>query len=466
MESQSRKHAPGSFAEVAGLAWPIVVGMLSYTAMGVADTLLMGQVGKTEVAAVGLGTTAFFLLNSFFLGALQGVKVVASQATGAKEHDRALSAAWSGAALALPMGLVIMGLVPFGGMAFEVAGGSQEIGALAARYFGIRALGSPLWYGTVAILAYFQSTGDAKTPMKINLLGNGTHILVACALVFGWGPLPEMGVSGAAWANVVAVGVELLVALGVFARRKGWSPSVSLPLAREILRLGLPMGVHHTLSFSGFAVFTSMIAQMGEDALAAHQVALRIVSVSFLPGYGISEAACVLVGQYVGAREPHNARKAYKTALGLSLGLMGAAGLVFFAAPAWLVGLFQDDPAVLEIGVKLLGMAALFQLFDAVAMTSTGALNGAGETRFTMAASILVAWLVMVPSGWFFGVHLGFGPSGAWAGILLEVASLAAVMSWRFWHSPKLAAADMPAAGASHADAASEDEAQAVKAAA
>jgi MATE family multidrug resistance protein len=432
----------GSIREVAKISWPIVVGMLSYTAMGVADTLFVGWVGKTELAAVGLATTAIFLLNSLFMGTLHGTKVLSSQATGKDRPEEAKMAGWLGSLLAIPFGLIVAVLALFGGPIFAVLGGPPEVQALAQEYFGVRALGAVFWYVTIAYCDYFQGTGNTRTPMKINLVANAVNIALDPLLIFGLGPIPAMGVSGAALATIIAQATGMLIATVLFVGRAGLVRKPDWKVANKLMRLGFPMGVRATLGVGAFTAFTALLARMGEDQLAAHQIALKIISISFLPGYGLSETATILTGQYVGARRFEAARRAFRSVLFVAVGVMGTCGVAFFALGEHLVAVFNTDPTVVRLGTRLLYVATLFQVFDAIAMVATGALNGIGDTKFTMWTGIACSWFVMVPASYFFGVALEGGAVGAWLGLTVEIVVVAAITLVRFnrtsWHEVAL----------------------------
>lgn len=431
-EASRRRFAPGSLREIADVAWPIVVSMLSYTAMGVTDTLFVGWVGKMELAAVGIGTTAIYLVNSFLLGTLHGVKVVTAQATGAGHRDKAVVAAWQGALIAVPAGLLVVGLSLFSDPIFALLGGPPEVQAQAAQYFAVRVWAAPFWYVAIALNDYYQGTGDTRTPMRVNLVANGVNIVADAVLIFGLGPIPALGVQGAAGGTVLASIVGFAMVGRYFLRdvshRPVWRPKV----AAKVLELGLPIGVRYALGVGGFTMFTAILARLGANHLAAHQVAIKIVSISFLPGYGISEAATVLVGQYVGAGKRAVARLSYASSMKLGVGVMGVMAVVFMVAPELLVRAFTDDPEVIAIGSQLLRVGAVFQIFDAVAMVATGALNGTGDTRFTAMASVGASWFVMVPVAYVLAVPMGLGAVGAWLGITAEIIVLAAVLAYRF----------------------------------
>lgn len=432
MASIEGEHRPGSLAQVTQVAWPIVISMLSFTAMGVADTLFVGWLGTEALAGVGLGTTAYFFFNSGFVGTLHGVKVISAQSTGAGDHDGALSAAWSGLALAIPMGLALLSLSLLGPQLFSLMGGSEPVREVAHSYFHIRAWSAPLAFLCIVVCDFYQGRGDTRTAMYVNLVANVLNVGLDAVLVTGWGPFPALGVAGAALATDISWLVAMVIALVIFGRREGLRWRGSWAQARRVLRLGLPMGINYVLNVSGMVMFASMLARMGDAQLAAHQIAFRVVSVSFLPGYGIGEAACVLVGQYVGAGRWEHARGALRSALHLGVAVMGLGGLAFWLAPGLLVGLFRPEADVVEIAVELLYVAALFQVLDAVAMVAQGALNGAGDTRFTMLASVAASWLLLLPLGYLMGVVLGWGAQGAWLGMTVEILALAAVYMARF----------------------------------
>lgn len=430
--SDSHRHQSGSLREVATIAWPIVVSMLSYTAMGVADTLLVGRIGVTELAAVGLATTLVFLVNSFFMGTLHGVKVVAAQATGAGKDGIARLAGWHGILIALPFGFFVVFLSGFDAWLFELMGGPPHVQEVAREYFVIRVMASPFFYVLLAASDYYQGTGDTKTPMKINLWVNGLNIVLDIVLIFGLGPFPRLEIQGAAIATVIAVVVGMLMILFRFIQDVGMLTKVDIAMFGKVLKVGVPIGVRYTLDIGGFTVFTAIVARMGEAELAANQIAIKIISLSFLPGYGISEAATVLTGQYVGAGKNREVVRSFVNALKLSVGVMGACGVIFWFFPEPLIALFQDDAEVTRIAIQLLFLAAFFQVFDAVAMTASGALNGTGDTRFTMFTSIGGSWLVLVPLTYAFGVYLEWGAFGAWLALTVEIMVIAVVLTVRF----------------------------------
>lgn len=423
---------PGDVRQVVQLAWPLVLSMLSFTAMDVADTLFVGWIGKTELAAVGLATVALFLLNAFFMGAMRGVNILSAQATGAGEHSRAIEVGVVGALLAVPFGLMVVGVSLFDEQIFSMMGGTEQIVEIARQYFGLRALGATFWFVTLALSGYFQGTGDTRTPMYINLLVNILNVILDPIFIFGLGPIAAMGVDGAAYATIIAQAIGMLAILPIFIRRCGLRQKIRLQTFLNMLRVGLPVGVNYAVNISAFVVFTSLLARLGEDELAAHMIALKIVSISFLPGRGISEAVCLLVGQYVGASDISSARRAFRSGLRLTLGLMSTCAAVFWLIPEPLVRAFNSDPTTVSIAVNLLLVAAVFQIMDATTLISSGALNGAGDTQFTMWASIVCGWIILIPTAYWLAFGLQLGAVGAWLALAIEMSFVASITTYRF----------------------------------
>ena len=420
-----------SVREVLGLAWPVMISMLSYTVMGVADTLFVGQLGTAPLAAVGLAAASVHLGYAFGNGMLRGVRVKVAQSTGAGEDDDARRFAWQGVWLALSLGGLVALFAPYGPLLFEQMGASLAVRELAAAYFGVRLLGAPLLFLQLAFASWFQGRGDTRTPMVAHLLANGLNVALDPVLIFGLFGFPAMGIAGAAVATVVGFGSAAAFLAWHFVRTAGRERPLEAAALGEIVTVGAPIGLRDLLEVGSWVAFTSLLARVGEVQLAAHVIAIRVVSVSFLPGYAVSEAVGVLTGQAVGARRPALAREATRSGFVLAVGIMAACALVFVAVPSPLIEVFGAEPAVVAVAVQLLYVAAVFQVFDAVAMVGIGALNGAGDTRVTMLIGVGCAWLVKLPAGVGLTLYAGLGAAGAWWALTLEIIVYAALALYR-----------------------------------
>ncbi len=449
--SAAMQHAPEAPAhigrrQVFTLAWPIVVSMLFYTAMTIVDVIVVGQLGTSSLAAIGLATTICFGLHALGNGLLEGLKVAVAQATGARRTQDADRLAIQGLWLALGMGLAVAAVAPLSRSIFGWTGASDAVADEAAAYLVIRALGAPLTFATLALSSWFQGRGDTRTPMIANIGANLANIGLDLVLVFGWGPIPAMGIAGAAIAT--QVGFAGAVVFLVWRARRllvGVPRGFDRRLVGEIRRVGGPIGLRYLFDVLSFTIFASILAGVGDADLAAHTVIIRIVCVSFLPGFGIAQAASILVGQSVGAGRPEGAYAAHRAGTELAVAFMVACGLVFVAVPEPLIAIFGAEPAVVEVARHLLLIAAGFQLFDALATVAQSALNGAGDTRFVMRWSVMMAWAVKLPVGWALAVPAGLGAPGAWLGLTAEIVLVGGVYLWRIRSGRWLGVAPAPA---------------------
>lgn len=422
----------GSLKEVSTLAWPLMIGMLSFTVMDVTDTFMVGQIGKRELAAVGMATTIIFFINSFFIGFFESVKILVAQATGANQGGLAKQAAWQGVFLSIPCGMIVMALAFFNHTIFAIFGGSLPLQEMARDYFSIRVIASPFWFITLAISSYYQGMGNTKLPMFVNVLMCVLNAVLCQVFIFGFGPISAMGMDGSAYATIMSdiVGMAILLAYLI--------KDAKIPLkwftdtCRKLFKLGLPVGVRWLLDTGGWTLVVAMIARLGENELAANQIATKIMCLSILPVYGITETACILTGQCTGTQNMKALHRSYWSAIKLALIIMGSFGIIFWTMPTALVSIFQSDPQVIELASQVLMVLALYQLLVAFSMTTAGALNGTGDTRFTMFLSISSTWLFMIPLAYIFGFVLGYGMFGMWIALIIQELLLAAGTQWRF----------------------------------
>jgi MATE family multidrug resistance protein len=186
------------------------------------------------------------------------------------------------------------------------------------------------------------------------------------------------------------------------------------------------------LQMGGFTVFTMFVSTLGEVQLAGHQIVRQMVHLSFLPGVALSVAALTLVGQYLGAGDPASAERSAKTSIKIGLLIMGSFGLIFILFRTPLASLFSRDPEVVQIASNLFIFVAVFQILDALGTVSSGAIRGAGDTRWPMIVSLLLAWLFFVPSIFILGKALGYGLYGAWTGATAYICILGLALFGRF----------------------------------
>ena len=422
----------GGRREITKLGWPLAAGMLSFTVMGVVDTLFLGWVGTIAQAGVGLGTILIYALCGFFRGTTSGAQSVVSAAHGANDGARLRRAGGAAVLIALLSGLfaaLICGLVAL--YVLPLLTDEAEVVASGRPYLLIRALGLPISLAGFGLMSALQGVGETRIRMWASTAGNLANIVLDVILIFGWGAIPALGESGAAIATVCGETIMLVMYIRCYLRVLGMPQIPGGEVIRSALTIGLPAGIQAAATSLAFTVISVVLAKMGAQHLAANHIALNVISLSFLPGAGLGEAAAILVGRYLGAGRPDLAQKSAASARQIALLVMGFCAVLFVVSGEHIAGLFTTDPLVKNLAAELLIYAALFQLFDAVAMVNLCALRAAGDTRFTLMATTTTGWLVLVPVSIYLGWMRGMGVSGAWIGILLELFALALVTAWR-----------------------------------
>ena len=431
-----------SWREIVTLATPVVISKLSFTAMGLVDTAMVGRLGATSQGAVGLAHTWIFTLGVLGLGVLTVVNTFVAQHHGANQPDECGRVLGQGIRVAVLSGgatvlLLFLSIPTLGWMG--LGAGVADLGII---YAACRLLGFPAVFLYWTYNGYLEGLGRTRTPMVIAIVANSVNILLDWLLIFGPGPFPELGVAGAGLATAGSNLFMLAAFVWVvhrpsadygtrFGARLVHEP-IDWARIRELTRVGLPMGMQFFLEVGAFMVFAVMIGWVSAAALAANQVTMRLMSVSFMTTWGLGVAATTLVGRYLGAGLPELARLAGRRTLLLGLGVTCTSALFYVVLAAPLSSLFTTDAEVLRLAVMLLPVAAVFQILDGVNMISYGALRGAGDTRFPMWVVGFMSWVVGIPLVWWLTMPAGLGVHGAWIGTTAMVAGMAILLWGRF----------------------------------
>ena len=417
------------------LAWPVATGELGWMAMGLVDTMMVGRVSAEALGAVSIGTSLFFAVAILGLGMLLGLDYLVARAYGAGEMQDARRSLVHGAYLSLALAAVltvVLHAIVANLMAFGI---QPEVARATVPYMRalIWSLLPLLLYATLR--RYLQAMGLVWAVMAALVTANLVNVVVNWLLVFGNLGFPALGAEGSGWATTIARVYLFLFLLGYAAWHEHRSGAgLALPWRfepqrlREIVRLGLPAALQTGLEVGVFAAAAVLAGRVSAAQLAAHHVALSAAGMTFMVPLGISSAAAVRVGQAMGRIDPQSAARAGWTALLLGAAFMSGAALAFIVAPRAIIRVFTNDAAVLETGVALLGVAAVFQLFDGLQVVATGALRGSGDTRTAMLANLAGHWLIGLPIGYVLCFWLGAGVVGLWVGLCIGLTIVAIVL--------------------------------------
>jgi MATE family multidrug resistance protein len=403
--------------ELLRLAWPITISTLSFSTMTLASTAFIANVGKDELAGVGLGSVIGFSLVCFGIGLLRGAKTLVSQAVGAGRRDRIPELLGAAVALALALGGVALMAGQVVAPLVAALSASPRAGGFAAQYLALRSLGAPLLLVFAALREARYGEGDTRAPMRASLAGNAVNIALDATLILGLG----WGVRGAALATICGNATELAML--------AWPMAASLVRARvtrgalrDVWRQGVPNGLQFVMEVGAFLILTVLVARMSATDGAAHQMVLHLVNVSFLPAHALAEAAAVLVGQAVGAGRDGLVTRVAKRALVLGAGYATCCLLLYALLGAAIAhALASGDDALAARATTLVHVSLLFLVADAANVIARGVLRGASDVRFAAIVGITTSWLTTPPLAWLLGIGLGLGAVGGWLGLALEI---------------------------------------------
>jgi MATE family multidrug resistance protein len=292
-----------------------------------------------------------------------------------------------------------------------------------------------------AFRRYLQGMNIVRPVMFALFTANLVNLAANWVLVFGNLGAPALGVAGSGWATCFSRGY-MAVFLGLYIvwhdRRNHTclfhiSPRLDMGRIRALVRLGLPAAGQTSIEVGVFAVATAFIGKLDEVSLAAHQIAMMAISVSYMLPLGISSAAAVRVGQAIGRRDPRGAMTSGWIALALGSILEAVVVLLFVFAGSPIGHIFTRDPAIIRMAVTLLMYAAAFELFDGFQTVSTGALRGLGDTRTPMICHFIAYWVFGLPAGWFLCFRQGWGAAGFWLGFVIALVPLGSVLLAVWW---------------------------------
>ena len=417
------------------LAVPVVFAEMGWMTMGMVDALMVGGLGPEAIGAVGVGTSLFMGVCIFAMGLMLGLDTLVSQAYGAGRVDDCHRWLFHGVVLALVLSGPVIAVLFWISSALDAWGLTPSVLVLTRPYL------ETLSWSVVPLLLYsafrryLQGMGVARPVMFALASANVINYVANWLLISGkWG-FPALGVTGSAWATVFArvMMAAFLLATILYRERNVWnSRHLEWAWFKRLLALGLPASGQVTLEVGVFAAATALAGRLPAVSLAAHQVVLNYAAMTFMVPLGIASSGAVRVGHAVGRRDVPGAARAGWTALLFGVAFMTAAALMFLTIPRLLLDPFTDDLGVVEVGVTLFFVAAIFQLFDGLQGVATGALRGLGDTRTPMLWNLAAHWFIGLPLGYWLAFGLGVGVIGLWWGLSigLMICGVALLVVW------------------------------------
>ena len=440
--------------EMLRLALPLVFGQLSAIGMNVIDAMLAGHVDAHTLGAVAVGTSVWSLALVAAIGVMLALPPSVAQLSGAGRRAEIgplfRQALW----LALILGILLWIGVRLAGPLLVAA-----IGVDAALIPDVTRFLHAISYGAPALTLFFslrglsEGLGMTRPTMYFSLLGLILLGPVGYVLMYGRLGFPALGALGSGIATACVLYVDAFAFLAYVALRRHYRDLVlfahferpNFVAIRELLRIGVPMGVSLFMEASLFVAVALAIGTLGTDVVASHQIAINVASVTFMVPLGIAMATTVRVGHAVGRGDRQGVRDAGLIGILLTLTAQSVSVILMLTVPDRIASLYTSDTAVIVLAAQLLVLAGLFQFSDGIQVAASGALRGLKDTRIPMLITTFAYWGVGMPVGWWLAFPGALGARGMWMGLIAGLSMAAVLLSMRFWRlartEPALAAA-------------------------
>jgi MATE family multidrug resistance protein len=435
----------GGFKEILILAFPLIVSTGAWSIQHFVDRMFLAWYSSEAIAASMPAGMTNLLFMSVFMGTASFCETFVAQYFGARRYDRIGAVIWQGIYLGAIGGLFHLGIMPLAGPIFTVVGHQQIVRTNEIVYFRLLCLGAGPAIATGAMSGFFAGLGKPGPIMVVTLFQTGVNIGLDYCMIFGRLGFPEMGIKGAALATVISGYLAfLLMTLLVMQKHndlvygtiKNWK--FDMHLFSRILHFGLPNGIQGLVDLAGFAIFILFLGRLGIIPLAATNIAFNINTLAFMPMAGIGIAVSVLVGQNLGRNRPDIAERSAWSGFTLVFVYMAAIALLYVTVPGLFINPFaarahpSDFEPIRRTAVILLRFVAFYSLFDGMNITFASALRGAGDTRFTMNAMLILSICVLIIPSWIFLIVLKKNLYVAWTIATVYVILLALFFLFRF----------------------------------
>jgi putative MATE family efflux protein len=416
------------------LAVPMILEMVMESIFAIVDVFWVAHLGASAVATVGLTEAMMMIVYSLAMGVSIGVMALVARRVGEKEVGAAARTAAQGIVLGLGIALALGAVgVVFAPDLLALMGADAQLVATGRDFARVMLGGNATVFLLFLINAVFRGAGDAAYAMRVLWLGNALNIVLGPCFIFGWGPFPALGVTGAAVGTTIGRGVAVLYQL--YLLNSGRSRiaisrrdvRIDFRLMASVLRLSGSATLQMLISMTSYIGVMRILAAFGSAPLAGYTIGFRVLMFALLPAFGLANAAATLVGQNLGAGRPDRSEQAVWQACRFAAGFLSLIGVAFLIGAPLLVRLFTADPAVAAHAVRYLRIVSLGFPFYAFGMVVSQSFNGAGDTRTPTFINLFVFWLLQIPLAWGLSRHTSLGSTGVFITLALSFSIFALV---------------------------------------
>ena len=431
------------------LAVPMVLEMLMESVFAVADVFFVGRLGAQAIATVGITESIMTTIYAIAIGLSIGATAIVARRIGEKSPDEAARSAVQSIALGIGVAIIVGSVgVVFGPRLLALMGAGDDVLAIGSTFPRVMIGGS----GTVLLLflmnAIFRGAGDAAIAMRVLWFANAINIVLGPCFIFGIGPFPRLGVTGAAVGTTIGRGCGVLYQFYQLTRRGQRIEihrrhlALDFGVMKSILRISGTATVQNFIATASYMGLVFILTAFGSTAVAGNTIGIRVIIFALLPAWGVSNAAATLVGQNLGAGRPDRAQQAALTAGWYNTACLPIVGAVFLLFAPQIVSLFTHDPMVAQYGERCLRAVAAGFPFYGFAYVLIAAFNGAGDTRTPTLINVVCLWMWEIPLAWALAHPLGMGPTGVFIAVAIAFSTMALVSAAIFrrgdWKTKKI----------------------------
>ena len=422
------------------LAYPVVLSQLGHVLVGTADSMMVGRIGTTQLAAATLANAVFSVMLMFGIGVSFGLTPLTALSDGEKNHRKAIRYFKHSLSINLSVGITLFAVLIFGGEILDRLDQPKEVVLLAKPYLKIIGFSIFPFMVFQTFKQFAEGLSVTKQAMYITVIANVVNIGLNYVLIFGKFNTEPLGLNGAGYATLISrILMAIMIAWYVMRAKRFkiyWNyfnvTKWNIRSFKELLNLGVPTGFQYIFEVGAFASAAFMVGWLGEVPLAAHHVAINLASISYMMASGISSAATVRVGNQLGERNYHVMKIAGYTCFIMVILFMAVVALVFIVFQNYLPALYTPDTEVISIAASLLVVAALFQVSDGIQVVGLGSLRGLGDVRIPTLVTFAAYWVMGLPIGYLLAFQLELGAAGVWYGLLIGLSITAIVLFLRF----------------------------------
>ncbi|GAB3273778.1 MATE family efflux transporter [Larkinella harenae] len=416
------------------LSVPMVLEMVMESLFAIVDVFFVARISTEAVATVGLTESVLTVVYSIAIGLSTAATALVSRRVGegnAREAGKSVAQVIL-VSLAIAVTVGIPGAV-FANDILRLMGADEHLIANGSGFTRLIFASSPAIVLLYTLSGCLRGAGEASTAMRSLWIANGFNIVLCPLFIFGWGPIPEMGVIGSAVATTIGRSAGAFYQLRKL-MRNGRSVKVDradfLPdtaIIRNLLSIAAGGTAQFLVGSASWVFLTRILSTFGSDVVAGYTIAIRIMIFTIMPSWGMANAAATLVGQNLGAQKPDRAETSAWRAAFCNMVFLLTVGIVFYIGSAEIVGFFNRDPKVVDIAVQCLRIFCLGYVFFAYGMVISQALNGAGDTRTPTLINVVCFWLIEIPLAYLLANTLGWGPEGVFWSVAFSESLLAVI---------------------------------------